>query len=86
MPPLGDLRRAYPEQARRDGREADVKLEVLVSDRGSVLEVRILQSAGPDFDQAAKALVRRFRFSPGNRGGAPVTVWLPWTYKFRLDG
>ncbi len=86
QPPASEMRALYPAAARRDGIEADVKLRILVSARGQVVRVRLLQPAGKGFDAVARQLVEKFRFRPGQRDGRAVAVWIPWTYKFRLDG
>jgi periplasmic protein TonB len=81
-----DLRALYPETARREGIEGDVRLELLVSERGEVTEARILQPAGHGFDEVAPQAARRVVFEPAQRGGRPVAVRIQWTLKFRLDG
>jgi len=86
QPSFREMRELYPETARADGLEADVSLKILVSTRGEVVNVRVLRRAGQGFDEAAEKLVRRFRFAPGRRGDEPVPVWIPWTYRFRLEG
>ncbi|MGC3999187.1 MAG: TonB family protein [Anaeromyxobacter sp.] len=80
------LRALYPEQARREGLEGDVRLELLVNAQGSVEQLRIVQRAGHGFDEVAETLRTTFRFQPAERQGRPVAVWIPWTLKFRLDG
>ena len=80
-----DLRALYPEAARREGLEANVKVELLLDDSGAVREVRIVEGAGGGFDEAAQRLARLLAFSPGTRGGRPVAVRYAWTFKFRLD-
>lgn len=85
-PSVAEMRKLYPAQARRDGLEANVALKILVSARGEVIRVRILRPVGNGFDEVAERLVRQFRFEPGSRAGQAVAVWMPWTYKFRLDG
>ena len=80
------MRRAYPEEARRNGQEANVYLKILIDVQGRVSKVRVIRSAGAGFDRAARELVNRFRFRPGEVDGRPVAVWIPWTYKFRLEG
>lgn len=80
------LRAAYPEEARRRGLEADVRLKILVSANGKVARVKVVRGAGNGFDTAAKRLVKKFRFRPAMKGDRPVAVWVLWTYKFRLDG
>ena len=86
QPSAEDLRALYPEEARRDGLEADVKLELLVDEEGRVAEVKVLRAAGNGFDEAAVRAARGLGFSPATRGGRPVAVRIPWTLKFRLDG
>jgi len=85
QPGAEELRSLYPEAARRDGLEADVRLELQVSEEGEVVEVHIVRSAGAAFDEAARRLARRLRFHPGERGGRPVAMRVPWTLKFRLE-
>jgi len=86
QPSREDLRAAYPPRARADGLEANVVLKILVGARGRVERVRVVRGAGNGFDDAAARLVRRFRFEAGTKDGKPVAVWIPWTYKFRLNG
>jgi TonB family protein len=85
QPSGAELRALYPEQARRDGIEGDVRLELLVNERGSVERVRVVERAGHGFDEVAEQLRPQFRFFPAARGGRAVSVWIPWTLKFRLD-
>jgi|GEM_PF-1249446 len=81
-----EMRKRYPDAARRDGVEANVELRLLVDRLGRVAAVRVVDSPDDAFAAAARALVRRFRFTPGRRGDDDVAVWIPWTYKFRLEG
>jgi protein TonB len=81
-----DLRALYPEAARREGIEGNVRLELLVSEAGAVVDARVVERAGNGFDEAAVTAARRMAFSPAVRGGRPVAVRIPWTLKFRLDG
>ncbi|MBK9517542.1 MAG: energy transducer TonB [Anaeromyxobacter sp.] len=81
-----ELRALYPEAARRDGLEGDVRLELLVDERGAVAEVRLLERAGNGFDEVAPRAARLIVFRPAERAGRAVAVRIPWTLKFRLDG
>ncbi len=85
QPSLLDLRALYPEAARRDGLEANLRVELLVDETGAVREVRIVEGGGAGFDPAVERLARLLAFSPGTRGGRAVAVRYPWTFKFRLD-
>ena len=75
---------AYPPDAREDGVEADVPMEIVVSGAGAVESARVVQRAGHGLDEAALAAVRRFRFTPASKDGRPVRVRMRWTMQFRL--
>ena len=79
------MRALYPEEARRQGLEGNVRLRILVDARGRVSKVRVIQRAGNGFDQAAVKIIKKFKFRPATRGGRPVAVWITWLYKFRLE-
>jgi protein TonB len=85
QPSRRQMRAAYPARARKDGIEGDVRMKILVSATGQVTRVRLLRPTGNGFDEAARQLVRRFRFKAARRGGKAVAMWIPWTYKFRLS-
>lgn len=86
QPTAEEMRALYPASARRDALEGDVSLRILVATTGEVVRVRVIRGAGNDFDEAATALVKKFRFRAAEVRGEPVEVWIPWTYKFRLEG
>lgn len=75
---------AYPEEARRDGVEGMVAVQVVVSETGEVLAPTVLVSPSPLLSEAALDAVRRVRFTPGRHGGAPVKVRLTVPITFRL--
>jgi TonB family protein len=75
---------AYPPAARSQGVEADVPLELVVSQGGAVESARVVTHAGFGFDEAAVDAVRGYRFSPAVREGRPTRVRMRWTMQFRL--
>jgi protein TonB len=74
----------YPASMRALGREARVRLEVLIDRKGTVRKVTILQSGGAAFDEAAKSALLASTFIPGNIEGKPVAVLLRIPISFRL--
>ena len=76
---------AYPESARREGREGRVLLRVLVDDQGRIKQVEINSSSGSDaLDRAAAEGIKRWRFHPARYGDKPVETWLRIPVEFRL--
>jgi protein TonB len=77
---------AYPASARRKREEGTVTLRVLVSDAGQPEKIALEHSSGsPALDLAALASVRRWRFAPARRGGAPHAAWVLVPIVFRLE-
>lgn len=65
----------YPVEARRAREQGTVKLLVLVGPDGRVSDVAVSSSSGSKrLDQAALSAVKRWRWSPNKRDGAPVAV------------
>ncbi len=78
-----DLR--YPEQGRRNGKEATVVVEADIEETGRIAATRIVSPpAGFGFDEAAQAYVRACRFSPAKAQGRPVPVRMRITISFTL--
>jgi TonB family protein len=62
----------YPEYAKRNHIEGTVTLELVVSAKGRVESVRVLESSDRMFDEPAVKAAREFRFKPALKGGEPV--------------
>jgi len=77
---------AYPRIARRRGYEGIVLLSVKVLGNGYVEEVKIKKSSGHSIlDRAALKAVRKWKFEPASRVGAPVTMWVDVPVHFVLQ-
>jgi len=78
-------RPAYPDSARREGREGRVLLRVLVDDQGRSKKVEINSSSGSNaLDRAAAEAIRHWLFYPARYGDQPVESWLRIPIEFRL--
>jgi protein TonB len=75
----------YPAEARAQGIEADLPLEIVVDDHGRVARARVLKDVGYGLVAAALSGVRAYRFSPAVRFGRPTAVRMKWTMLFRLQ-
>ena len=67
IPPLEELQRRYPREARREGLSGQVLLRLTVSPAGDVTNA-VVRASNPKgiFDALALDFVRRFRFEKGN--------------------
>ncbi len=76
----------YPAQARRQGLEGYVTLNILVRADGSVGDVRVLDAQPPGaFEAAARDFVRSWSFQPGSYQGAAVDAWVKQRVVFKLQ-
>lgn len=75
----------YPEKARREGNEGRVLLRVLVDEEGKSKTIEVNSSSGNEaLDQAAREVIKRWRFSPARYGDKPVESWVRIPIDFRL--
>lgn len=84
---LHNPRPAYPPLSRRLGEEGKVLLRVRVSKEGLAAAVDLEKSS--DFerlDEAARAVVSRWRFVPARRGDETIEATVIVPIVFRLDG
>lgn len=75
--PIGGTRSfEYPADAWQEGVGGTTVLRLLISRRGTVDSVLVIQSSGnPSLDSAALVNARRLRYQPAAQGGTPVEVW-----------
>jgi protein TonB len=78
-----DVAPVYPAIARAARVEGIVILEAIISEDGSVRDVRVLRSK-PLLDAAAMEAVRQWRFTPTLLNGQPVPVVMTVTVAFKL--
>jgi TonB family protein len=75
--PVGFPRYGYPAAARGTGLRADVRLALLVDERGRVIDARVREGAPPDlgFAETALAAGKRISFQPATRYDKPGKMW-----------
>lgn len=84
--PLTRLKPLYPPQARMRRIEGFVALEFLVDPAGQVRNVQVIDAQPGDlFTASAIQAIERWRFSPGTRGGEPVTTRVRQKVEFKLN-
>jgi TonB family protein len=84
--PIHMVRPEYPDSAIRRRVAGTVKVRVLVSESGQVLEAEIISSPDPmgALDRAALSAVRAWKFDPARRDGRPVQMYYVVPLVFKL--
>ena len=76
----------YPPIAERQRVEGTVELNILVDEKGSVVEALLVTPAGgkSGLNEAAVDNVKKRRYRPATKDGVPVKVWFPVSVRFVL--
>lgn len=75
----------YPEIARKAGVEGRVYVNVLIDEKGNVIDTKILKSLGNNgCDEAAVAAIRSVKWKPAKQRDKPVKVWVGIPVVFKL--
>jgi protein TonB len=72
----------YPAGAMASGTPASVILEAIIAKDGRVRDERVVRSPGPEFDKAAIAAVRQWKYAPTRLNGEPVELLMTVTVTF----
>jgi periplasmic protein TonB len=76
----------YPSMSKRLGEQGNVDIRIFVSAEGLPQKVELLKTSGFErLDQAALAVVTRWTFVPGKRGGVPEAMWMSTKIKFEME-
>ena len=74
----------YPPFLKRKKIEGDVKLLVLINERGSVKVLKVLSTSHPEFTEAATKAVERSRYEAPKKGGKAVRTKFLLPVPFRM--
>jgi TonB family protein len=74
---------AYPSEARDAGLEGAPTVEVWIGERGDVVDLAILESAGAILDGALLQALAGWRFQPARYRGVPVSMRVTVQHHFR---
>ncbi len=74
----------YPEIGRKAGMEGIIYLKLLLDTTGYVIDVKVVKSLNPAFDDEAVKAARTWRFTPAKQRDKPVRVWLGYPVRFAL--
>ncbi len=88
VPPRDGIRiPPYPDEAKREGIEGVVLLQVFIGKDGKVTRVRIVKDPGGGLGEVARQAMLRETWTPAkDKKGKAVDTVIPYKYRFVLDG
>ncbi len=75
----------YPDEARRDGVETVLDAKVLVDQNGKIEQVSFDRETEYNFEEAAENALYQVEFTPGERNGQAVRMFVTIPVEFKLD-
>jgi protein TonB len=75
----------YPMMARKLGREGKVVLKLAIDEKGNLLNVEVITTAGYGFTEAAVEAVKKSTFLPAKKDGKPIASRALLPIRFRLE-
>lgn len=75
----------YPQEAKEQGLEAEVKLRLTLDAEGKVTDAESIEPVGHGFDETAERAALKLTFSPALVNGKAVSVKWGFIYRFTLD-
>lgn len=72
----------YPKEKLEKGERATVKVELTIDATGKVINAKVTDSGGAEFDAAALEAAAKLTFDPATVDGKPVTAKIPYRFTF----
>lgn len=82
--PVSTVNPVYPEALKKAKVEGLVTLVFVLSEEGRVEDPRVENSTRSEFDKPALDAIRKWRFRPGEKDGAPVRTFIRQALRFRV--
>jgi len=81
---LAPVSPAYPLELRKSRVEGSVVILFVLDEDGRVDDPRIESSSRPEFERPALDAVRKWKFKPGEKEGAPVKTYMRLPMRFKI--
>lgn len=75
----------YPFEMRRQGIGAEVLVEFICDNTGTVRDPKVIRSDNHAFDSAALDAIVKWKFRPGRKGGRAVNVRMQQPFSFSIN-
>lgn len=83
--PIRQVAPIHPYKLKKAGINGEVTLQFVVSEKGNVLDVKVIESTHPDFAVVAITAIEMWKFEPGMKEGARVACRMQMPFGFRVS-
>lgn len=75
----------YPENMKRQGVSGVVAVSIVIDEKGAVLNASVAKSSQSEFEAPALEAVKKWKFKPAQKDGAPVKMKVTIPIRFNLE-
>ncbi len=75
----------YPDAAKKENIQGKVVIKALIDETGQVVKTEVIKSLHPSCDLAAKAAIKKTKFTPGENKGKKVKAEVVIPVMFKLN-
>lgn len=75
----------YPESMKRQGVSGVVAVSVVIDEKGAVVSATVAKSSQAEFEAPAMDAVKKWKFKPAQKDGAPVKMRVTIPIRFNLE-
>jgi protein TonB len=75
----------YPQAMRRQGISGVVAVSIVIDEKGVVTSTSVAKSSQPEFEAPAVDAVKKWKFKPAQKDGAPVKMKVTIPIRFNLE-
>ncbi|MBK9991360.1 MAG: energy transducer TonB [Verrucomicrobia bacterium] len=75
----------YPLSMKRAGVSGVVAVSAIIDEKGAVMSATVAKSSHADFENSAVEAVKKWKFKPAQKDGAPVKMKVTVPIRFNLE-
>ena len=83
--PTKTVKPSYPSSLKSEGVSGLVAVQIVIDEKGEVLDAKATKSSHPDFEKPALEAVKKWKFKPAKKDGKEVKVRVTIPFRFNLE-
>lgn len=83
--PTKTVKPSYPSSLKSEGVSGLVAVQIVIDEKGEVIDAKATKSSHPDFEKPALDAIRKWKFKPAKKDGKEVKVRVTIPFRFNLE-
>lgn len=83
--PTKTVKPNYPASLKSEGVSGLVAVQIVIDEKGEVVDAKATKSSHPDFEKPALDAIKKWKFKPAKKDGKEVKVRVTIPFRFNLE-